>query len=78
MNILGKNLKKLREERGLSQSELAKKTGTSRQYISNLENGKVMSLNMLGRIVDALDVEPAILFMTPKARKQILKTGVNK
>lgn len=31
------NLKKIREERGISQAELADAVGTSRQYISNIE-----------------------------------------
>lgn len=36
----GDNLKRIREERNLSQSELARKIGVSRSVISNYEGGK--------------------------------------
>jgi transcriptional regulator with XRE-family HTH domain len=35
-----KKLKKIRLERGISQKELAEKTGLTRQTIHNIENGK--------------------------------------
>jgi len=37
---LGKIIKKLREQRGLNQDELAFRTGTSAANISRIENGK--------------------------------------
>jgi transcriptional regulator with XRE-family HTH domain len=38
--ILGKRIKTLREERGLSQEKFAEKCGFDRTYISLLERGK--------------------------------------
>jgi transcriptional regulator with XRE-family HTH domain len=38
---LGKNLKKLRLKRKLSQGELSKSLNVDRTYISNIENGKM-------------------------------------
>lgn len=38
---LGKNLKQIRESKGLTQGDIAKELGVSRGYISNIENGKM-------------------------------------
>lgn len=57
--IDGENaLKKWREHRGLSQRELAERTGTRLATISELENGKAQGKPKLWRaLADALDVE---------------------
>ncbi len=38
--LVGRNLKRLREDRGLTQEAFADKVGFSQQYLSGLENGK--------------------------------------
>ena len=38
--IVGKNLKRLRKERGLNQEEFARAIRVSRQTVSSIENGK--------------------------------------
>ncbi len=38
--IVGRNLRRVREERGLTQERLAEISGFSQQYISGLEGGK--------------------------------------
>lgn len=51
-------LKQIREEKGLSQIELAEKSGVSRVTISMLETGtqKNTTANTLLRLSEALDV----------------------
>lgn len=54
--ILGGNIRKLREEQGLTQEQLASMIGNgSKQYISALENGsKNVTIDVLCRIAEAL------------------------
>ena len=57
LSILGKNIKKYREQKGLSQSNLAEKVELSYEYICRVEKGqKSISLRKLFAIVDALDI----------------------
>ncbi|MDI6759174.1 MAG: helix-turn-helix transcriptional regulator, partial [Candidatus Omnitrophota bacterium] len=39
-NIIGENIRKLRMQAGLTQEELALKSGLSQGYVNQLENGK--------------------------------------
>jgi DNA-binding XRE family transcriptional regulator len=39
--VVGEMIKEARKEAHLTQEELAKKTGTKKSYISQLENGKI-------------------------------------
>lgn len=41
MEIFGKRMKELREERGLTQTEVAKSLGTSKQNISKWERNRI-------------------------------------
>lgn len=54
---MGYNLKKIRESRGLTQEELAEKSGVSRVTISRLENGsqKDLMVGNLNKIAAALE-----------------------
>lgn len=57
-----KNLRKLRNERGLSQEALAYEAGVDRTYISALERSVyAASLDMIEKLAEVLDVEPARL-----------------
>lgn len=38
--LVGKNLSRLRQEKGLTQEELAARSGFSQQYLSGLERGQ--------------------------------------
>lgn len=52
-----KNMKKLREAKGLSQGDIHRATGIDRAYISNLEAGKQNpTLETIGKIAEALGV----------------------
>jgi transcriptional regulator with XRE-family HTH domain len=51
-------IRKLREDRGLTQAEVAKRADVSKQYVTMLERGtrKAPSLPVLKRIAKALGV----------------------
>jgi len=61
--LLGKNVRRLREERGLTQAQLAEATGRSTDMISRLERGDAApSMETVGVLADVLNVDAAELF----------------
>ena len=59
---IGKTLKLVRIEKGLSQGDIEKRTGLLRSYLSRVENGHtVPSLGTLTKIAGALEVKLAEL-----------------
>ena len=59
---LGRNIRRLREEAGLSQEQLAFDAGMKRSYLSDMERGvRNPTVRALGRIAVALKVAPAEL-----------------
>jgi transcriptional regulator with XRE-family HTH domain len=61
--VIGTRLKKLREDRSLSQGDVEKRTGLLRCYISRVENGHtVPSLETLERLAAALEIPLHLLF----------------
>ena len=59
---LGENIKKRREELGISQSELAKRCDRDRQNINRIEKGNVnVSIGYLKIIAENLDMKLAEL-----------------
>jgi transcriptional regulator with XRE-family HTH domain len=61
--VIGTRLKKLREDRNLSQGDIEKRTGLLRCYISRVENGHtVPSLETLERLAGALEIPLYQLF----------------
>lgn len=61
--IIGTRLRKMREERNLSQGDIEKRTGLLRCYISRVENGHtVPSLETMERLAAALEVPLYALF----------------
>lgn len=59
----GNHLKKLREERSLSQEELAHRASLDRTYISGVENGRRnISLKALNSVAKAMEINLAELF----------------
>ncbi|MDE3178043.1 MAG: helix-turn-helix transcriptional regulator [Acidobacteriota bacterium] len=61
--VIGRRLRKLREEKSLSQGDIEKRTGLLRCYISRVENGHtVPSLETLERLASALEVPLYQLF----------------
>jgi DNA-binding XRE family transcriptional regulator len=61
---VGRRIKKIREEKGMNQTELAiKMNNRDRQVIQRLEKGKTnCSLNLLRMVAAALEVEIEELF----------------
>lgn len=54
---LGENLKRIRTDKGISQSDIAKALRVSRGFVSNLENGKTNpTLATMARVAEALEV----------------------
>ena len=67
--LVSKNIKRLREQKGLTQNQLAEKMGYSAQFISNIEskkNHQTFSLGTLWRIALVLDIDVALLFEDSK------------
>lgn len=61
--VIGHRLRKLREDKSLSQGDIEKRTGLLRCYISRVENGHtVPSLETLERLASALEVPLYQLF----------------
>ena len=55
--LMGRNLKRLREEQGWSQEKLAEMIDSDRRYISAMENGRGIGSSVLARLCEALKVE---------------------
>jgi len=54
---LGRNLKRIRTEKGISQSDIAHSLDVSRGFVSNLENGKTNpTLATITRLANAIGV----------------------
>jgi transcriptional regulator with XRE-family HTH domain len=67
--VFAANLRRLRNSKGVSQDELAYEANVSRSYLSQLEKGTFYaSLNVVGRLSEALGVEPAELLKIPQKR----------
>jgi len=70
---LGEKLKKNRKEKGISLSELAKKTGYTRSFISQVERNKTSpSINSLMKLASALEIRLTDLFREDEFRKNVL------
>ena len=67
LKVFAKNLRKYRNERGLSQEAFAEKVGLHRTYISTVEREKRnISLDNIQKIADALEIDTYKLFLEEK------------
>ena len=65
---IGKKMREIREARGMTTTEMAKRLELSQAQVSRLENGvQGFRSATLGRICDVLGVEPITLLATSKA-----------
>ncbi len=62
--LVSKNMKRIRKEKGLTQEQLAEKMSYSTQFISNIEskNHQTFSLGTLWRFALVLDIDIKDLF----------------
>jgi transcriptional regulator with XRE-family HTH domain len=71
---IGRALAVLRQERSLSQHELASRCGIGRSQISKYEAGKeTMKLDTLGKLLGALNVEPEQFFQVVRSIEESLR-----
>lgn len=62
--IVGKNVRALREQVGISQEELGFRSGLDRTYVSGVERGvRNPTVVVLARLAVALGVEPSALLV---------------
>lgn len=59
---LGKRIEYLRKEKGLTQEELAEKSGLHRAYFWDIENGRNISIKTAYNIARGLQVKLSELF----------------
>jgi transcriptional regulator with XRE-family HTH domain len=61
-DILARNVRRLRNDLGLTQEELADRAKIDRTYVSNIENCKnAATVDMIGQVAAGLGVEPGDL-----------------
>jgi transcriptional regulator with XRE-family HTH domain len=61
--VVARNLRRLRQSKGLSQEELAARAEINRNYVSLLERQEnAASVDMLEKLADVLGVDPAEFF----------------
>jgi transcriptional regulator with XRE-family HTH domain len=66
-DVLAKNLRRLRDLKGITQEELAHYANLDRTYISELENSKSSaSIDMINRLAKGLEVEVSQLISDEK------------
>lgn len=71
VGIFADNVRRLRNEIGISQEELAERAGVHRTYVGMLERGeKNVTIYNIERIADALGVAPSILLEPPPKIKR--------
>ncbi len=65
--VLARNLRRLRSERGLSQERLALEAGIDRSYVSLLETEKYSAtVDMVEKLAAVLKVDPIGLLTAPQ------------
>ena len=66
--VVGRNIRRLRRERGVSQEDLADEIGVHRTYMGGVERGeRNLTLRSLERLAERLGVSPLSLLEDPDA-----------
>ena len=64
LKLFGYSVRKLRQNAGFSQEELAYKSGLHRTYIGSVERGeRNLSLKTIYKLAEALDIKPETFFI---------------
>src|SRR5512140_3741471 len=74
--LLGRRVRRIRQEKGLTLKQIEAKVGVSATHISEIERGKTSpTIRALEKIAHALEVMPSHLIdLPPVARSEILKS----
>lgn len=68
IKVFGTNVRKYRNELGLSQEKLAEKSGLHRTYVSDIERfRRSISLENIQKIANALEIDVYKLFLEDKS-----------
>ncbi|RWH71772.1 MAG: XRE family transcriptional regulator [Mesorhizobium sp.] len=60
--VMAVNVRRIRHDKQMTQEELADRAGLSARYVGAIERAnKSASVTILGRIAEALGVDPAVL-----------------
>lgn len=74
--MLGENIRRLRQERGLCQKTLGQRVGASKQSVSNWENGNITpSIDLLLRLASFFGVSTDYL-LGRKSQRTLDATGL--
>lgn len=69
-DILATNLRLLRQEKGITQEDLADRTGLSSRYVGSIERARVSaSITIVGKLAAALEIDPCALISPPTRNK---------
>lgn len=78
MNVVSNSIKKLREERGMTQDELAEKLNMTRQAVSNWETGKTQpDIETLTRLAEIFDVSVERIIYGSERKERIVQVSRN-
>jgi len=68
--IVARNLRRIRQEKGLTQEELAHRVGINRNYVGMIERCENSpTVDVIERISKALHIDPAILFQRDRTNR---------
>lgn len=69
--LFAANLRRIRHEKGFSQEALAHEAGIDRAHVSKIEREMTyVGIEIIGKFVDVLGVEPAEFFRLPAKRSR--------
>jgi len=69
--VFGTILKEIRNQKGISQSELANRSDLDRTYISLLERGlRQPTLETLFKLADALNIKPSFIIQKMESENE--------
>lgn len=74
--VFGSNIRRLREKRGLSQSEFARELGIAQTQLSSVENGRTgFTSDTINRYSEALECSPVELFYVEQVAPEAAGSG---
>ena len=78
MNIVSNSIKKLREEKGMTQAELAEELNVTRQAVSNWETGRTQpDIETLTRLAEVFDVSVERIIYGSERKERIVHVNRN-